>query len=568
MDPAANSYLQQIRLLSTLDMEELCAALAGILAERTGCSGLGVLIYDRDMEVLSDRFWFGDAKKELSRLGDPVSDDFTPNDKISYELDLDELGVNLSDKLTPVVCHEVRGDGDLIACLLLAGCDEDEPAKVASSFADLPLAKAITNAWEFGELKRENTRLRGTYDEMEEKTGMLEEQTMKLIHDVTVRDTIRTKQVERDRLVYFISNVVRSYVDIQKVLETTVEKIGTTFGVSRCLILRSVEMGDQLDVFEFNADSVTPIKNLFHSDEGFRFTHIALSKLVPHDLGDPEEDNQSTYDRDFLRKLGMRSGLIVPLILRERSVGALFLQDCLQPRDWSIDDISLIGSLADNLSVAIENAELHQEIARQAVTDGLTGVANRRSFNESFIREFERARRYEEPLSLVIIDLDLLKKINDTYGHKAGDEAIKEIGYLLKQSSRASDIPARFGGEEFCLLLPNTELDMAEQLAERIRRKIADVHIEGPGKISASLGVASYPIHAEDPEALFQRADEALYVAKQKGRNQVRIACEKPGEERPRPAPEKEIIVNPALASESEDGKERENPHSPLLDPR
>ncbi|HIA54203.1 MAG TPA: sensor domain-containing diguanylate cyclase, partial [Candidatus Melainabacteria bacterium] len=214
----------------------------------------------------------------------------------------------------------------------------------------------------------------------------------------------------------------------------------------------------------------------------------------------------------------------VPLIMRERVLGCLFLQDCTEPRDWSIDDISTIGSLADNLSVAIENAELHQEIARQAVTDGLTGVANRRSFNESFSREFERARRYNEPLSLVIIDLDFLKKINDTYGHKAGDDAIASIGKLLKQSSRVSDVAARYGGEEFCLLLPNTELDMAEQLAERIRRKINEVHVEGPGTISASIGVASYPSHADDPDLLFQKADTALYAAKQSGRNRVHVA--------------------------------------------
>jgi diguanylate cyclase (GGDEF)-like protein len=210
--------------------------------------------------------------------------------------------------------------------------------------------------------------------------------------------------------------------------------------------------------------------------------------------------------------------------MRNRVLGVLFLQDCVQPRDWSIDDVSMIGSLADNLSVAIENAELHQERERQAVTDGLTGVANRRSFNENFTREFERARRYGETLSLVMIDLDFLKKINDTYGHQAGDEAIKMIGKMLRQSSRSIDTAARYGGEEFCLLLPNTEIDMAEQLADRLRRLINEEQIEGPGRISASLGVASYPLHADNEEALFQRADEALYAAKQGGRNQVKVA--------------------------------------------
>jgi diguanylate cyclase (GGDEF)-like protein len=196
----------------------------------------------------------------------------------------------------------------------------------------------------------------------------------------------------------------------------------------------------------------------------------------------------------------------------------------VEARAWSIDDISLIGSLADHLSVAIENAELHQERERQAVIDGLTGVANRRSFNEMLAREYERARRYEHPLSLVMIDLDHLKKINDTYGHQAGDEAIRAIGTVLRQSSRSVDLPARYGGEEFCVLLPNTEIDMAEQLAERLRRLINEVEIPQVGLISASIGVATFPQHADEPDILLKRADEALYVAKQAGRNQVKTS--------------------------------------------
>lgn len=177
--------------------------------------------------------------------------------------------------------------------------------------------------------------------------------------------------------------------------------------------------------------------------------------------------------------------------------------------------------------MAIENAELHQEKERQAVTDGLTGIANRRSFGETLAREFERAKRYEQPLSLVVIDMDFLKVINDSFGHQIGDEAIRQIGRILKQSSRSIDLAARYGGEEFCLLLPNTEIKMAEQFAERLRRLINDVHIEGPGHISASMGVASYPLHASDPDALFRKADEALYEAKQAGRNLVKVVSEK-----------------------------------------
>lgn len=522
MSSAKESYLQQIRLLSVLDLEELSGVVATIAHELIDAKAVGVVLYDPDMEALSDRYWFGEHKKDLSVVGEPFCEDYEENDEDTFEVNFGDLGIDLPVAMLPVFCHQVRKEGELVACLLLAApkvkCEEIGPA-----FAELPIALALHNAWTTIELSRENSRLRSSYEEIEKKTGMLEEQTMKLIHDVTIRDSIRTKNVERERLVYLISNLVRSSMDIQKVLDTTVEKIGEEFALNRCIVLRSMDMKG-LEVSEFRTDNVKSIKDLFFSEAGFEFAHQALSKTAPQDFGDPDSDVHVAYDREFLKKLGIRSALIVPLIMRERVLGVLFLQDCTNPRDWSIDDISTIGSLADNLSVAIENAELHQEIARQAVTDGLTGVANRRSFNESFSREFERARRYNEPLSLVIIDLDYLKKINDTYGHKAGDDAIASIGKLLKQSSRVSDLPARYGGEEFCLLLPNTELDMAEQLAERIRRKINEVHVEGPGNISASIGVASYPSHADDPDSLFQKADSALYAAKQSGRNRVHVA--------------------------------------------
>ena len=194
------------------------------------------------------------------------------------------------------------------------------------------------------------------------------------------------------------------------------------------------------------------------------------------------------------------------------------------PRQWSIVNTALFGSLADQLSVAIENADLHEEKKLQAVTDALTGIANRRHFNETFAKEFERAKRYDEPLSLIIIDLDFLKTLNDTFGHHVGDEAIKTIGKVLSTSCRSIDLPARYGGEEFCLLLPNTDLEMAEIMAERVRKLIAEVEIKGPGNISASLGVANLPEHAQDPDSLFAAADQALYQAKSGGRNRVRVA--------------------------------------------
>ena len=514
------------KLLSSIDLDEVTESVAEIFEAVGGASaGTAVLMWDSDLESFGDRFYFGAKKRDLAKLCDTFVQDFDEEGELFSELTLKS---GTSSELQPAFSFQVRHEGNLIACILIFGADEIEEEEAVTELQAYPFATALKNGWDFRELQRENERLRSQYEQLEDKTSLLEEQTIKLIHDLTAaaaRDTMRTRQLESEKIVYGISNAVRSSVHIQEVLDTTVERLGTTLSLSRCVLLRAVENAEIVEVFEFTKEIFPAVRELFMGQEGFDFTKVALTLTRPEVLIDPELDSECAYDRPFLKKLGIRSGLVVPIIMRQKVLGVLFLQDCVEARAWSIDDISLIGSLADQLSVAIENAELHQERERQAVIDGLTGVANRRSFNEMLAREFERAKRYDHPLSLVMIDLDHLKKINDTFGHQTGDEAIKAIGAVLRQSSRSVDLPARYGGEEFCVLLPNTEIDMAEQLAERLRRLINEVTIPQVGNISASVGVATYPQHADDPDILLKRADEALYLAKQSGRNQVKTSA-------------------------------------------
>jgi diguanylate cyclase (GGDEF)-like protein len=519
----------KLKLLSSIDLDKVADCVAETISLVIGpSSALAMLMWDPDLEDFGERFYFGKRERELSKYCDAFTQSFEFHDRCLFSKV--ELSPTSASDFTHLYCFRIETQEALTACVLIfrgQDIEDIDESEAALELEKYPFAVALNNAWEFREVQRENARLRSQYEQMEDKTSMLEEQTIKLIHDLTARDTMRTRQLEREKIVYWISNAVRSSVHIQEVLDTTVERLGTILGLSRCVLLRAVEDADQIQVFEFFKEAFSPVRELFLNAEGAAFTKIALTRLRPEVLLDPEIDDSSIYDRPFLIKLKIRSGLIVPIIMRERVLGVLFLQDCIEARAWSIDDMSLIGSLADHLSVAIENAELHQERERQAVVDGLTGIANRRSFNEMLPREYERAKRYSQPLSLVMIDLDHLKKINDTFGHQIGDDAIRSIGLVLKQSSRSVDLPARYGGEEFCVLLPNTGLDMAEQWAERLRRLINDVEIPFVGNISASLGVANFPDHASEPDILLKRADEALYQAKQAGRNQVKTATAK-----------------------------------------
>lgn len=529
MQSSVDNLQDNLRLLSSLDLEEVLTLVAEIVIRICQPTAGAIVMWDSDLESFSECSVFGAKKKEFTKFVETFMHDWAGDLRDLCELDGDELAVDLPSDLRPVVACPLKQKGQLSACILLSGCQELDWSGLQSTFERHALPLALAHAFEYRELKRENERLRGQYEQLEDSIRAMEDQTRKLIHDVMAKDALQSIKLKRDRLVYSISNAVRSSVKIQEVLLSAVNQIGSSFGVTHCLLLRPVETAEQLVAFEYHNPYQGSIKDLFCTEAGNKFMRAAMKKEAPQVLGEPSQDSQDNYDRDFLKQLGLLSGLIVPLILRERVQGVIYLQECVAPREWNIDDMAVLGALADLLSVAIGNADLHEERERQAVTDGLTGVANRRHFNDVYLREFERARRYEHPLSLVVVDLDFLKKINDTYGHQAGDEAIKAIAGVMQQSSRSVDLAARYGGEEFCLLLPDTDLEMARQIAERLRSLIGDTKIEGPGCVTASLGVASFPQHAVDPEALFQQADEALYQAKQAGRNRVCIAGSAPG---------------------------------------
>lgn len=183
-----------------------------------------------------------------------------------------------------------------------------------------------------------------------------------------------------------------------------------------------------------------------------------------------------------------------------------------------------------------ELAKAHRELARRAAeverltfTDALTGLPNRRAFDQELEQEIERSARYGEPLSLLVVDLDHFKRVNDRFGHTVGDEVLKAVAATLRNVARNIDSIARWGGEEFTLLAPATGTESARLLAKRVRSSIRTTPMpEGVKPITASVGVAGWIGPEEHADGLFKRADEALYQAKSHGRNQVRVAGHEP----------------------------------------
>jgi diguanylate cyclase (GGDEF)-like protein len=242
--------------------------------------------------------------------------------------------------------------------------------------------------------------------------------------------------------------------------------------------------------------------------------------------GEFDAGSQAVFTRRA-NLLGMRSLLILPLIVREDAVGTLALA-AARPDAFGDSVRPTLQVLANQLAVSMANAAAVKRLEEMATTDGLTGCLNKRTFLDELDKRLKSAERFGRKLSLIVTDIDHFKSVNDTYGHATGDVVIKELGAILRNVKRETDIVARFGGEEFCVLCEETDTPGAIQLAERVRLELGATvfHTElGKLQVRASLGVATFPAHARTAAELFEVTDKALYAAKHAGRNQVCTAA-------------------------------------------
>lgn len=234
----------------------------------------------------------------------------------------------------------------------------------------------------------------------------------------------------------------------------------------------------------------------------------------------PDIDNNKVAN--FLKEAKMKSYILVPLLSKHTHFGSLIVFSSRE--NISNSELNFLGLFAKQIELAITIADLFQAVKEQAITDGMTGLYNRRYFEEYIKKEAIRAMRQNQKFTVIGLDLDHLKQINDTYGHNYGDIAIKTIAEVLKSNARSIDIAARMGGEEFNLILPGVDIEGGCIAAERIRKAIEAVELEKIGHITASLGVATYPDQSDDLEELLELTDQAMYESKRNGRNRVTIA--------------------------------------------
>ena len=251
-------------------------------------------------------------------------------------------------------------------------------------------------------------------------------------------------------------------------------------------------------------------KNILFTKDYLEVIHSLLYDFSPEQI-------------EAINKLGISKNVIcIPLNPSNTPFGVMMV---FSPREEVTDkELNFLSLFANQVEMAITIANLFENLKKEAVTDSLTELYNRRYVNQALQKEAERAVRLHQPFSLISLDLDYLKKINDTYGHFFGDLAIRTIADILRKNARSIDVPARLGGEEFSILLPGVDSSGAMIAAERIRSAIENQELDTIGHITASLGVATFPEHSIKVDELLDMTDQAMYKSKINGRNRVTLA--------------------------------------------
>ena len=258
---------------------------------------------------------------------------------------------------------------------------------------------------------------------------------------------------------------------------------------------------------------------------GEGFTNWMVETRRPLLLGDLQGDRESIPCTPVILDASVRSILAAPLIVSNVAIGVLCVESP-RPNAYRIDQLSILTTIAQQAAIAIENARNFQ----LATVDHLTKLYLRDFFFRKVTEEQARARRYGSTFAILMLDLDSFKQVNDQLGHLAGDRFLIKVGEVIRETMREPDIPCRYGGEEFCILLPEADLDGARTIAERIRRRVGELEVYLGGKLirtTISIGIACYP--ADYPgsiQGLVEEADRALYLAKKEGRNRLAMASE------------------------------------------
>lgn len=519
---------------STLNLEEvLNMAVQKVLSVTGGERGF-VMLKPLDREVAPG----GETPPLEVRVARTATETLTGNDRTSYSqtivhkaLESGETYVStnaaedpvmhtqsvLNYAIREVMCAPLRVKDDIIGTIYV------DTRQVAGNFSKRDIlffeaichqaAIALANARMTEDLRHKQTQLEKAYMDLLDRSKRL--QMAKRIVEQKVKELSALNAVATGMNV--AGGDLNSLVKL--VLDKCVEVLACEWG---CLLLLT-EDEDELQPKVYSGLEGPKLRPVKTTSETFLGEALKQGKVLSAAAGDQQYASLLPADLD------LQVAMAVPLIQNRRKIGAVFLANPHHQRPFSKEEQTLASTLASSASVTIENTRLYN----MAIYDGLTSLHDRRYFDIWLKKEFDRTKRYKGRLSLVLLDVDHFKQVNDVYGHTCGDLVLRTLAALIRDSIRTVDLGARYGGEEFAVILPETEEDGAMLFAERLRGRVEQTPIRWEAScfpVTISCGVATLDLeNTHDVVQFINDADKALYFSKESGRNRVTAASSMAG---------------------------------------
>jgi len=395
----------------------------------------------------------------------------------------------------------------------------------------------------FDWIKNSGEKLRRVEDKIyQQRTDFVEiyQRNLALEKEISQRTEELHKANQTLLTLEHVWDMMNSSRPLSSVLETIVASLHGEFQyIYSCIIQKQLDSKGEFFAFktylqnEFSAKLDGCIKaplfearinigkntSLYSAIENKKFIYYPINEDIFSMLF---PDNYNVEKVIELRKTTQaKSFMVIPIVSKEFTGFLAVFSPREEPKE---SEVNFLNLFARQIELAITIANLFETVKKQAVTDPLTELFNRRFYEDALAREAKRALRLNQPFTLISLDLDKLKHINDMYGHSAGDAAIKAVASVITKNSRSVDVPSRVGGEEFTIILPGVDSQGGLIAAERIRASLEAEHVDIVGKITASVGVATFIEQTSNVDELVEMADKAMYFAKQNGRNQVKLA--------------------------------------------
>ncbi len=337
---------------------------------------------------------------------------------------------------------------------------------------------------------------------------------------------IQAKSARHFELLHSATQILSTVDKPQEVLSELTKICLQLFKFSRIITLEFKEEGQIFKIIDVQGNFTEIPKGLtFNLNEGIYSQALTKGQLISISDYDEYRGKYYRFAPNEPDNPNIRSLIVIPIKGNDGYSGMISLESNF-PSAFTAQIQQTLGTLANNATIAFQKASLFQKTEKMAKTDGLTQLTNHRTFQELLHHEIMRSARHNHRLSLLLFDIDHFKNFNDTYGHAIGDLVLKEIARTLKETVREHDLPVRYGGEEFCVMAPETDISQAVSLAERIRKAIEDLVIktdEHSLHVTVSIGCSSLPDHASTKQDLINCADTAMYHSKESGRNRVSI---------------------------------------------